>query len=74
MAPWAYPDPTDGGRMVIQTNPLQENTVYTMKYYGFIKTSKDRYEAQLELVEAVLTHGIKPTAKLYGTTKKTVRK
>lgn len=37
--------------------------MYTMKYYGFIKTSKDRYEAQLELVEAVLTRGIKPTAR-----------
>jgi len=45
-----------------------------MKYYDFIKISKDRYEARLELVEAALTHGIKPTAKLYGTTVKTVRK
>ncbi|MFN3533713.1 MAG: helix-turn-helix domain-containing protein [Candidatus Brocadia sp.] len=48
--------------------------MYTKKYYEFIRISKDRYEARLELVEAALEQGIKPTAKKYGTTVKTVRK
>ncbi len=48
--------------------------MYEKKYYEFIKISKDRYAARLELVEAALVHGIKPTARQYGTTVKTVRK
>ncbi len=48
--------------------------MYTKKYYDFIRISKDRYEARLELVEAALEYGIKPTARKYRTTVKTVRK
>lgn len=44
------------------------------KYYECIKKSKDRYEARVELVEEALEKGIKPTARKYGTTVKTVRK
>ncbi len=48
--------------------------MYEKKYYEFIQISKDRYAARLELVEAALKYGIKPTAREYGTTVKTVRK
>ncbi len=48
--------------------------MYTRKYYEFIQISKDRYEARLELVMEAMEHGIKPTARKYGTTVKTVRK
>jgi len=48
--------------------------MYTKKYYEFIRNCKDRYEARLELVLEALVQGIKPTARKYGTTVKTVRK
>lgn len=48
--------------------------MYQKKYYEFIKISKDRYAARLELVAAALEHGIKPNARQYGTTVQTVRK
>jgi len=44
------------------------------KYYEFIKKWEDRYELRLKLVQDALAHGIKPTARKYGTTVKTVRK
>jgi len=44
------------------------------KYYEFIKKWKDRYELRLKLVQDAIAHGIKPTARKYGTTVKTVRK
>lgn len=48
--------------------------MYTKKYYEYIRKCKDRYEARLELVLEALAQGIKPTARKYGTTVKTVRK
>jgi transposase-like protein len=44
------------------------------KYYECIKKWEDRYELRLKLVQDAIAHGIKPTARKYGTTVKTVRK
>lgn len=44
------------------------------KYYEYIKKSEDRYELRLEMVQEALENGIKPTARKYSTTVKTVRK
>jgi len=48
--------------------------MYVYNYYECIRKSKDRYEVRWELVAEALEKGIKPTARKYGTTVKTVRK
>ena len=46
----------------------------TMNYYEFYKISKDMYQIRLDMVQSALKIGIKPTARAFETTPKTVRK
>lgn len=45
-----------------------------LKYYEFYRTSKDTYSLRLRMVQDALKNGIKPTARSYATTVKTVKK
>jgi hypothetical protein len=48
--------------------------MFTFKYYELYRNSKDPVQYRGLLVEYALKHGIKPTAREFKTTPKTVRK
>ena len=45
-----------------------------INYYEYYKKSKDIFSIRVELVNYAMNHGIKPTARKFGTTVKTVKK
>ena len=48
--------------------------MFTFKYYELYRNSKDPVQYRCILVEYALKYGIKPTAREFKTTPKTVRK
>jgi len=70
--PRRYLKSTKSGSITI--TPATGGTMFTFNYYELYRNSKDPVQYRGMLVEYALKYGIKPTAREFKTTPKTVRK